>query len=169
MHGGPVREGIHHLKYSNNTAIAPLLARYLVAAFFQPPWPQLRGRIDAVAPVPLHAERLRERGYNQAELLARAFCRQVKLPLRPHWLQRQRLTQSQVGLRAQERQENVADAFRAHPAVRGKSLLLIDDVYTTGATLNACAAAAQAAGAANVFALALAIPYHTTGDAPVDV
>jgi ComF family protein len=115
--------------------------------------------------VPLHAERLRERGYNQAELLARAFCRQVGLPLRPRWLQRQRLTHSQVGLSAQERQANVAEAFSASAAVRGKSILVIDDVYTTGATLNACATAALAAGAANVVALALAIPYHEHGDA----
>lgn len=164
MHSGPVREGIHHLKYNNGTEIAPLLARYLMATFQQPPWTQLHGWIDGVTPVPLHAERLRERGYNQAELLARAFCRRVGAPLRPHWLQRQRLTQSQVGLSAHERQSNMADAFSATPAVRGKAILLIDDVYTTGATLNACAMAALNAGATAVFALALAMPYHTAGD-----
>lgn len=155
IHGGPVRLAAHQLKYGGVTALAPLLARYLVAAFLLHPWPAFYGRIDGVTPVPLHAQRQQERGYNQAELLARAFCQQVGLPLRPEWLARQRLTRTQVGLHAHERKLNVADAFRAHPDVSGKRVLLIDDVYTTGATLNACAHAARAAGASAVYALTL--------------
>jgi ComF family protein len=158
LHGGPVRAGIHHLKYGGDKDLAPVLARYLQAAFLLEPWATLT--IDAVAPIPLHAARLRTRGYNQAELLATAFCRQVQLPHRPHWLERIRSTHSQVGLNAHERQRNVADAFRALPAVRGKHLLLIDDVYTTGATLRACARAALDAGATSVYALTLAAPEH---------
>jgi ComF family protein len=160
IHHGPVREGIHVLKYGGKAEIAPLLARYLVAAFAQSPWPHLRSQINGVTPVPLHPDRLRERGYNQAELLAQAFCQVIGLPLRPHWLQRQRFTQSQVGLTAMERRENVVDAFVATPDVRGRTLLLMDDVYTTGATLHACATAALHAGAYQVFALALASPDH---------
>jgi ComF family protein len=157
VHSGAIRLAAHQLKYGGATALAPLLARYLVAAFLLHPWPAFYRRIDGVTPVPLHAQRQQERGYNQAELLARSFCRQVDLPLQKHWLERQRLTRSQVGLHAHERNLNVADAFRAHPAVYGKCILLIDDVYTTGATLTACAQAARAAGASTVYALTLAM------------
>jgi ComF family protein len=158
IHAGPIREGIHNLKYENRPELAIPLARYLVATFAQAPWPHLRTAIDAVIPVPLHAQRLQERGYNQAERLASAFCQRVGLPLRPHWLQRQQATRSQVGLNRTERAQNVAEAFVADRTVYGRTLLLIDDVYTTGATLNECAAAAHAAGAACIYALALAAP-----------
>jgi ComF family protein len=157
IHSGVIRQAAHHLKYGGVTTLAPLLARYLVAAFLLHPWPAFYGRIDGVTPVPLHAQRLQERSYNQAELLAKAFCQQVHLPMQPQWLERQRLTRSQVGLHAHERNLNVADAFRAHPALYGKRILLIDDVYTTGATLTACAQAARAAGARAVYALTLAM------------
>ncbi len=160
IHHGPIREGIHHLKYNGVTDLAPLLARYLAAAFLLAPWPLYRYRINVVVPVPLHAERRLERGYNQAELLAAAFAQRCRLNFQPNLLVRQRSTNSQVGLNVRERQANVENAFIASPDVRGKRLLLIDDVYTTGATLNACAAAALAAGADEVYALALATPAH---------
>lgn len=158
IHAGPIREGIHNLKYEKRPELAIPLARYLVAVFAAAPWLQLHSAIDAVVPVPLHAERLQERGYNQAEELARAFCQRMGLPLRPQWIQRQRATHSQVGLNRLQRAENVEDAFAATPDVYGHTLLLIDDVYTTGATLHACANAAHAAGAARLYALALAAP-----------
>lgn len=167
FHAGPVRAGIHQLKYGGVRDTAPILARYLVAAFQLEPWAQLH--IDAVIPAPLHSARLRTRGYNQSELLAAAFCRQVGIPHRPHWLERIRSTHSQVGLSAHERQRNVADAFHALPAVRGKQVLLIDDVYTTGATLKACAQALRSAGVRAVYALALAAPAHdSTYDSAYD-
>ena len=112
--------------------------------------------------VPLHAERLAERGYNQSELLATAFGQSAGLPCRPDWIARHASTRPQVGLGAEERRANVAQAFVADAAVAGRALLLVDDVYTTGSTLNACAAAARTAGARAVFALALAIP--TSGE-----
>jgi ComF family protein len=136
------------------------MARYLVAAFALPPWPALRHTIDAVTPVPLHDERRTERNYNQAELLARAFCEQTGLQLQIDWLERQRFTRSQVGLSAQGRRMNVADAFTAQEHVRGTSILLIDDVYTTGATLHACALALRQRGADRIYALALAMPAY---------
>jgi len=160
LHMTPLREWIHLLKYEGRRDLAPLLARYMVAAFDGPDWADVAPRLDAVAPVPLHAERLRERGYNQAELLAAGLCRQRHLPLRTDLLQREKLTRSQVGLNAAERRANVESAFTASPACRGLRLLLIDDVYTTGATLGACASAALAAGAAEVYALTLALPAH---------
>jgi ComF family protein len=168
IHHGPIREGIHLLKYGSRPDIAPLLARYLVAASMLDPWPLFLRQIDGVTPVPLHTERRRERGYNQAELLADAFCTQVGLPLYSGWLSRRRLTHSQVGLRAQERQANVTDAFVADPSVGGQRILLIDDVYTTGATLQACAEAALRAGARSVYALALATPAHVANEVTAD-
>jgi predicted amidophosphoribosyltransferase len=112
--------------------------------------------------VPLHEQRLQERGYNQSELLALHFCHAVGLSLQPEWLARTRQTRQQVGLGPTERQTNVQDAFTATGDVEGHSLLLIDDVYTTGATLRACAMTAFAAGANAVYGLTLARPRSLT-------
>ena len=158
LHTSPMREAIHSLKYENRPELAPYLARYLVAVFAAPPWSGLAHTLDAVVPVPLHDERLVERGYNQSELLADAFCAATKLPCMPGWMARTRATRQQVGLGPDERRANVADAFLAAPPVAGKTLLLIDDVRTTGATLRACAQAALAARARGVYALTLALP-----------
>jgi ComF family protein len=154
----PLRAAIHAFKYQNQPELAPLLARYLVAIYAQAPWQTLAQPITAVVPVPLHEQRLRERGYNQSELLAEHFCRAVGLPLQPNWLARIRETRQQVGLAPNERRTNVQGAFRATEAVAGQRLLLVDDVNTTGSTLRACAATALAAGASAVFALTLAQP-----------
>ena len=153
----PLRTAIHHLKYEQKPELAQILARYLVAVFQTAPWSQRAASIDAVIPVPIHAERRTERGYNQAELLAEWFCQTVALPMRAEWLWRWRATPSQVGLSAIERQRNVADAFRVQAAVRGQTILLIDDVYTTGATLNACADELARNGAKEIYALSLAM------------
>jgi ComF family protein len=154
----PLRGAIHRLKYENSPELGEVLARYLVAAFARPEWRALPAPIDAVAPIPLHRQRLAERGYNQSALLAAGLARASGLPVFPEWLERHRETRAQVGLNAEERRLNVADAFRANPAVAGKRLLLVDDVFTTGATMAACAHAALAAGASAVYGLALAVP-----------
>jgi len=160
LHRDPLRQAIHHLKYENCPELAAPLARYLIATFVQPPWSTVVPTLDGIVPVPLHSQRLAERGYNQSEQLASAFCRQLRLPLQTNWLWRQRETRSQVTLNRLERRQNVEDAFTAHSLVRNKTILLIDDVYTTGATLDACATAALTAGASAVYALALATPMH---------
>lgn len=159
LHTSPLREAIHALKYEQRPELAEALARYLIALVQQSPQGALLCAVDAVAPVPLYHERQRERGYNQSELLASAFCRGVQLPVRSNWLTRQRSTQSQVGLSAAERRQNVQNAFVAVPGVKGQRILLIDDVYTTGATMRACAQAALHAGAQAVYGLALACPW----------
>lgn len=167
LYTSPLREAVQALKYRHVTEIADPLARYLVVAMSQlaresqlhqgvnsvtgPP-------IDSVVPVPLHEERRQERGYNQSELLAEALCQRVQLPMQPQWLTRQRATYSQVGLNVLERQENVAQAFVADRAVAGKKIILLDDVYTTGATMHACAEALLTAGAQAIYGLALASP-----------
>jgi len=160
LHAHPLREAIHALKYENRPELAEPLARYLAAVFQAPPWDVLPAPIDAVVPVPLHVQRREERGYNQSELLAASLCQATGLALQPAWLERIQATRQQVGLTAAERRQNVSGAFTAHSAVAGRALLLIDDVYTTGATLEACAEAATAAGARAVYALTLAIPAH---------
>ncbi len=158
LHTTPLREAIHALKYEQAVELAEPLSRYVVALTQSAFWPSLLPTIDSVIPVPLHTERRQERGYNQSELLASAFCDRVQLPLRSAWLIRQRSTQSQVGLTAAERKANVQDAFVATEALYGKRILLMDDVYTTGATMRACAQALLSAGAEAVFGLALACP-----------
>jgi len=158
IHASPLREAIHAFKYEKQPQLAPLLARYLHAGYTNALMSSIQGGVSAIAPVPLHPNRERSRGYNQSALLARAFAQRTGLPLNETLLQRVRDTQPQVGKNYSERQENVADSFTADPAVAGMTLLLIDDVYTTGATLRACAAAARRSGARAVHALALARP-----------
>ena len=157
LYSPPLRESIHALKYQQYPELADLLARYMIKVFDEEPWRQLAPKIDAVVPVPLHSERLAERGYNQSELLAAELCRASGLYLAPQLLRRTRSTRQQVGLNAAERQQNVDGAFWAETEIRGKTLLVVDDVYTTGATLSACATAAVSAGAKTVYALALAV------------
>ena len=119
---------------------------------------------DLVAPVPLHWRRLLVRRYNQAALLARIVVRtaapRIELHLAPDLLRRRRWTGSQAGLKAKERRRNVREAFDIHPKwqpqVAGKTVLLVDDVLTTGATVEACTRALERAGAKGVDVLTLA-------------
>ena len=148
-----VRSAIHELKYHNLRAIAPALAVYLADC--------ARARdivADCVVPVPLHAQHGRRRGYNQAELLARAFARSQYTPLAVHALRRKDGQTSQVRTRsAAERQRNVANAFTCtDQSFSGKRILVIDDVCTTGATMEACAVALRSAGALDVSGLTVA-------------
>jgi ComF family protein len=113
----------------------------------------LSEKFDVVVPVPLHRSRLRSRGFNQAELMARGLAEKIKAPLSDR-LEAVRRTRDQVELTAAGRRANVEGAFRSRGAVRGKALL-VDDVFTTGATLSACAAELRRAGAREVHALSL--------------
>jgi len=113
---------------------------------------------EVLVPVPIHQKRVRERGYNQSGLLSRELGRLVRLPVVADCLTRQRHTPPQArATSVSERRSNVADAFtyRDH-RLKGKQILLIDDVATSGATLDACAAALKAAGANSVWGLTLA-------------
>ncbi len=150
-HVAPLREAVHALKYEGLRALATPLAGLLWRAWQAGPL-----AVDVVAPVPLHVRRVRQRGYNQSELLARAFCAASGLPFRPGELVRHRDTRSQVGLSLAERQANVAGAFGCRSgSLSGRRVLLMDDVLTTGATLMACSAALRDAGARAVYALTL--------------
>jgi ComF family protein len=148
---GPLREAMHRLKYQQNIGLGEPLSKHLVEYYNELKWD-----INFVTVVPLSKERLRERGYNQASLLARPFAYAIDKPYLPKVLFRKRNTLTQVGLSAVERRQNVKDAFAADPMkVQGKTVLVIDDVTTTGSTINACAQALRQAGASAVFGLTL--------------
>lgn len=149
---GSLQRALHRLKYKRDIILADSLACLLREA-----WRTYDLPGGVVMPVPLSAERLHERGYNQAGLLAHAFAELMHLPYRPAAAARVRHTVSQVKLSAVQRRENVAQAFAAKPrAVAGETIILIDDVCTTGATLAACAEALRAAGATCVWGFTLA-------------
>jgi len=117
----------------------------------------LRDReFDVIAGVPMHAAKERKRGYNQAELLARALSRRIEIQCDMTLLTRRRDRGTQSSLPKRDRAANVRGAFAASSRVKGKSILIVDDICTTGETLRACAAALTAAGAARVCAVAVA-------------
>ncbi|MGA4643004.1 ComF family protein [Limisphaera sp. 4302-co] len=146
---GPVLEAIHRYKYQGALWFEPFLARLLVRAAADA---VREGGWDAIVPVPLHPVREREREFNQAARLARHLARATGLPLETGWLRRVRPTKMQALLSRDERLRNVRRAFqlRAGAVVRGRRLVLVDDVFTTGATTGACAGVLRQAGAAEV-------------------
>lgn len=149
---GTLREAIHHFKYKPMRRMADPLGALLATYATAHPIPA-----DAVVPVPLHPHRLRERGFNQSELLAQPVAGAYSLPLLATGLARRRDTAHQMKLDAKTRQENVRGAFVwQHPTPPPPRVLLIDDVLTTGATVRACAEALRAAGTREVRVLALA-------------
>lgn len=149
---GTLRQAVHTLKYGRRRALADPLAAAMLEAPARPAW-----AVDAVTAVPMHADREAARGYNHAMLLAAALAARLDLPLLGAGsLQRVRATETQVGQDLAARAANVDGAFRAAADVKGLGVLLIDDVCTTGATLNACACALLQAGARQVTAATLA-------------
>jgi len=148
---GSLRELIHLYKYGKVKTLARPLSDLLMAALPRDE------RLDAIVPVPLHWRRRWQRGFNQSELLAREIARRTGLDVLPV-LRRVRATSAQAGLSNRGRRQNVAAAFQCRHGgrVKGKRLLLIDDVMTTGATAAACAAALGRAGAERIALLAIA-------------
>ncbi|HWR21932.1 MAG TPA: ComF family protein, partial [Feifaniaceae bacterium] len=135
---------VHRLKYSD----ARHLARNFAVCMRLPgDW-----KFDAITPVPLHEKRERQRGYNQSLLLAKELSKRYRIPVEPHLLRRIVDTEPQQKLSREEREKNVRGAFAASPLATGKSILLVDDVVTTGSTLMACAAALKSVRPARVYA-----------------
>ena len=152
---GPVGQAIKRLKFSGQMAYLPLLQGWLQ----QPDCLELVADADLLLPVPLHPRRLKARGFNQAWLLAQGF---KDSPLGREVLIRERFTLPQVGLNPKERRDNVKGAFAVPQAsaVKGKKILLIDDLFTTGATARECARVLSRAGAARVEVLTVARVKH---------
>lgn len=148
-----IRKAIHQLKYRNLKAISPCLAELLADYLEANPLPG-----EAIVPVPLHPRRLRERGYNQSNLLARELGKLTNLPVIEDCLIRVREAQPQVRTATvEERRKNVTGAFICqNDEVSGKQIILIDDVCTSGATLESCALALKSKAATSVWGLTLA-------------
>jgi ComF family protein len=150
-----LREAVRALKYRNRTELARKLGDFMAENLPPPLYPP---EADLVMPVPLSSRRLRSRGFNQALVLARRTYRLWPEKVRWDLLIRSRHTPPQVGLSEVERKRNVRKAFRVEDpaAVDGRSIILVDDVYTTGATVEECAAALKKAGADRVMVVTLA-------------
>lgn len=154
-YNGALAQAIRDFKFRGRRSLAPALGRLMVEADLD----RLGDyQADAVAPVPLHPARLRERGFNQAADLARPVARRRGLRLLHEALVRTRPTPEQTGMTFKQRRANVGGAFRPGDgnAVKGKSILLVDDVLTTGATADECSRVLLKAGASKVAVLTLA-------------
>jgi len=151
IYNGAVVEAIHSFKYGGKVILGRPLGRLLAESINLPVTP------DLIIPVPLHKKRLRMRGFNQSLLLAREVSRRLKVKTDYTNLKRLKNTAQQVNLRAKERLDNVKGAFalKRPGDIAGKTALLIDDVYTTGATIRECSKALKKAGA-KVYAATLA-------------
>lgn len=152
---GVVRQAIHGLKYHRHMYYLSHLESWLVAAARQwIDWTQ----VDAIVPVPLHPRKRRERGFNQAELLATRLGRVVGVPVLTRTVRRVKDTATQTRLDAEHRRQNLRDAFavRRPGDVGGRRLVLVDDVFTTGVTLDSCARVLHVAGGTTITALTVA-------------
>ena len=146
---GVLQKAIHKLKYRRDLGLGESLSIPMITLLQEQTW-----IIDLIIPVPLDPERMKERGYNQAALLAKPISRSTGILFDGKILYRIKKTRSQVGLTIIERKKNVKGAFEANSSnLCGKSILLIDDVVTTGSTLNSCANALKKAGARNIYGL----------------
>jgi ComF family protein len=155
-----LRELIHLLKYERVRPAANVLGRMLAEAIAD-----LRDAFQdglvLVVPVPLHSRKQRQRGYNQAELIARAAVKQMaagRFEMSAGILERRRETQSQIGLSSHQRRENIRGAFAVtqSEAIAGREILLVDDVFTTGTTVSECARVLRRAGASKVYVATVA-------------
>lgn len=152
-HTGPLKRALQRYKYAPDASLAPMLGQLMTEhCVFD------LTQYDVLIPVPLHLTRLRWRGFNQAHLLARQLARRATSPIDPFALERVRATAPQVELDDTARRRNVARAFRVPDPARvgDRRILLVDDVYTTGATADECSRTLRRAGATHVDVLVLA-------------
>ena len=151
-YSGRVAHGLLHLKYHPDRQLAGVMGAWLEKLYAREGW-----RAELVVPVPLSDVRLQKRGFNQAALIAEALGGLTDLPVDSNSLHRVEDTRSQVGLNPHERWKNVEHAFKVGSrSLEGTDVLIVDDLFTTGATLSACANACQAGGARSVVGLTVA-------------
>ncbi len=155
---GSLQEAIHQWKYQGKATLTPFLGQWMIEGLYRYWDPK---HLDLLIPVPLHKQRLRERGFNQALLLVKELSHRTGIPYRKRILQKVRPTLPQVNLSGVEREKAVRGSFEIvrKEELEEKRILLVDDVYTTGATVNECSKVLLAAGAerADVFTLAHAL------------
>lgn len=155
---GSLKRAIAALKYNDNPELAKPLGYWLAEAWLNSPQSVVDRAI--VVPIPMHQKKLKERGFNQAELLAKSFCQLTGLPLQRKGLERIKETEALYGLSKEKRQETVKDAFLLGKAFRRRrvkrSVLLVDDIYTTGSTVNVAIATLKKAGIKVAGVLAIA-------------
>lgn len=148
----PIQDALHTIKYRGNIGLGESLALQMADYLHSLKW-----QLDIMIPVPLGKLRLKERGYNQVALVAQPLAYHIGLSYAPKALWKSRETRSQVGLNVSQRQHNVHGAYQADPdVVKGKSILLMDDVATTGSTILSCTDALISSGARNVYAVTIA-------------
>jgi competence protein ComFC len=153
----PVQTALHKLKYRRDMSMGDSLASQMLSFVRELNWP-----IDMIVPIPLGKQRRKERGYNQVGMIAVPLAMALNVEYAPKELMRRKETRTQVGLTKVERRENVQDAFQAGAGVKNKTILVMDDVSTTGSTLSSGAKALYSSGAKDVYALtvARALPHH---------
>lgn len=153
--GGIAQSLAHEIKYNGRCELGVLLGRWYG---FQLATADIAARFDCLVPVPLHRERQKQRGYNQAACFAQGISETTGIPMREDLVFRRKATHSQVGMQRDQRSDNTADAFRLFPeaSAEGLRVLLVDDVVTTGATIEACAAPLIKGGCKAIGVLALA-------------
>jgi len=154
----PIQNGLHTMKYRRNIGLGEAIAMQMADFVHSLHW-----ELDVLIPVPLGKKRLKERGYNQVALVARPLAYQIGIRYEPDALWKTRETRSQVGLTISQRNENVQNAYQADSTVvKDKSVLIMDDVATTGSTISACTATLRSAGAQEVYVLTIAraLPHH---------
>jgi ComF family protein len=158
---GVLQKIVHSLKYSGAQAVGIELGRLLGQMLMER---RITGNV--LVPIPLHKRKLRERGYNQSELIARGLSERTGVPLRTDLVRRTRFTQTQTALSLGERKKNMEDAFeyRSPKAyeVKGKTIVLIDDIITTGSTVVSCAEILKRAGAREIIAASAALAQKDT-------
>ncbi len=153
---GAFQDLVHALKYEGFQSVGLRLGRELGKTMKQ------NGvRADCLVPVPLHRAKLRERGFNQSELIARGAAEVINLPVKTEWLVRTRETVTQTQLSQEKRERNVRGAFalseKGHSEVDGKLVVIVDDVITTGSTLVSCSEQLRLSGAARILAASVAL------------
>ncbi len=155
VYGGNVKKAITKFKYYNRPSYHRFFARLICRNLREI---EEAPSFDMVLSVPLHSSRMRSRGYNQSQLLSRYIGRELGIPDKSRILKRTRDTGFQSHLSREKRQANVEGAFSVKKSIRldGKTILLVDDIFTTGSTINQCARVLKEAGAARVFAAVLA-------------